>query len=617
MTSTMRKPLLLFASSLALVALGANCSEEAPKTITAVLEPPVDEMVVEMQEQGGPMAVSSSHIKDKIDHAIRFLRADQNKNTGQFGNGVEDTARVLVAMADSPRKYTVMDGPFLESAAMYLANSRDSKGLIFDATAKTDAAKIEQTLLAAYALARISVPGFGASEAEGQALAEAAEAVDAVTFAAVQGKLLPDTAPLALADLHKLLATQDDAGAFPASAGTVAAATASAIAQLTANWHSIRAAEVKPASEVVPLAAAPAADQAKITAAMNRGALYLVNEGAVEPGRWGAMGNADAGITAMVLGGLLATPEPRPAEVDAAINKGLEWLVSLQKEDGAIHTGQLANYVTSASILALAAADRPEFKETIEEARGFLTALQADEGEGYAPGHRYYGGMGYGGDERPDLSNLQMAMDALAASGSKAEDDSFQKALAFLERCQNRSESNDIAIDPGDDKGVVKSGNDGGSAYAPGESKAGFMTLADGTRVPRSYGSMTFALLKGYLLAGLEKDDPRVVAAWKWITANYSLDLNPGFESSADPSEAYQGLFYYFLAMARALELYGEDEITTADGATHNWRQDLAARLTAMQKGDGSWENTNSPRWFEGNPTLATAYSLVILESTL
>ncbi|MDG1499878.1 MAG: hypothetical protein P8R48_07905 [Planctomycetota bacterium] len=618
MKLTTRNPLLPFASTLFAIALGASCQEEGPRQITASVAPPTQDVVSGAQEVIKPMAVSSSHIKDRIDHAIRFLRADQNKNTGQFGNGVEDTARVLIAMADSPRKYTVIDGPFLESAADFLANQRDSKGLIFDATATSDEAKIQQTLLAAYALARISVPGFGASEAEGQALAEAAEAVDAVTFAAVQGKLLPDAAPLALADLHKLLANQNDKGAFPAMGeGSVAAITAANVAQLTANWHSIRAAEVKPASEVVPLAKAPAADQAKITAAMMRGALYLVNEGAVEPGRWGAMGNADAGITAMVLGGLLATPEPRPAEVDAAINAGLAWLVSLQKEDGAIHTGQLANYVTSASILALAAADRPEFKETIEEARGFLTALQADEGEGYAPGHRYYGGMGYGGDERPDLSNLQMAMDALAASGTQAEDESFNKALAFLERCQNRSESNDIAIDAGDDKGVIKSGNDGGSAYSPGESKAGFMTLADGTRVPRSYGSMTFALLKGYLLAGLEKDDPRVVAAWKWITANYSLDLNPGFEASADPSEAYQGLFYYFLAMARALELYGEDEITTADGVVHNWKSELGARLTDMQKGDGSWENTNSPRWFEGNPTLATAYALVIMESTL
>jgi squalene-hopene/tetraprenyl-beta-curcumene cyclase len=617
MNSTTRNPLILIASSLTLIALGSSCWDEAPKSITASVPAPEDELVVAIGQDSGPAAVSSSHIKDSIDRSVRFLRADQDPKSGQFGGGVEDTARVLIAMADSPRKYTVMDGPFLESAADYLANNRDSTGLIFDANATTNEAKIQQTLLAAYALARISVPGFGATEAEGKALAEAAEAVDAVTFAAVQGKLLPGAEALGLADLHKLLASQDEAGAFPAAGGSVAAATASSMAQLTANWDSIRASEVKPASEIVPLAKAPAADQAKVTAAMNRGALYLVNEGAVEPGRWGAMGNADAGITAMVLGGLLATPEPRPAEVDAAINTGLAWLVSLQKEDGSIQTGQLANYVTSASILALAAADRPEFKETIEEARGFLTALQADEGEGYAPGHRYYGGMGYGGDERPDLSNLQMAMDALAASGTKAEDESFNKALAFLERCQNRSESNDIAIESPDGKGVIKSGNDGGSGYAPGESKAGFMTLADGTRVPRSYGSMTFALLKGYLLAGLEKDDPRVVATWKWITANYSLDLNPGFETSADPSEAYQGLFYYFLAMARALELYGDDEITTADGVTHNWKRDLGARLTAMQKGDGSWENTNSPRWYEGNPTLATAYALVIMESTL
>jgi squalene-hopene/tetraprenyl-beta-curcumene cyclase len=386
---------------------------------------------------------------------------------------------------------------------------------------------------------------------------------------------------------------------------------------LTATWHDLRAGEVKPASEVKPLPSIANADTEKVAVAMHRGALYLVNEGAIEPGRWGAMGQADPGITAMVIGGLLATPAPRPAEVDQAIDTGLEWLLSMQKDDGSIHTGTLANYVTSASILALAAADRPEFKEAIEDARQFLTVLQADEGEGYAPGHRYYGGVGYGGDERPDLSNLQMAMDALAAAGTKAEDPAFSKALAFLERCQNRSESNDVSVAAADGESAIKSGDDGGSGYAPGESKAGYVTLADGTRIPRSYGSMTFALLKGYLLAGLDREDPRVEATWKWITENYSLDLNPGFEASEDPSEAYQGLFYYFLAMARALELYGQDEITTPDGQVHNWKRDLGGRLTAMQKGDGSWENTNSPRWYEGNPTLATAYSLLILESAL
>ncbi len=597
-------PLVACILTVALSALG--CSEKSAQS--APVQAP----------EASEITYSSPQVGDAIDRAVRYLRGEQNRNTGQYGEGVEDTARVLIALAQSPRAYSIDDGPLVADAVDYLRDHRTGAGLIFDETATANDAKIRQTLLAALALAKVGASGSGVDGEEAEALATAAKAVDEVAFAQVSGALLPLAEPLDAAALRATLHTQAESGLFPQGglANTVSTTT-SAMAALTATWHELRSGEVKPASEVRPLPTAAAVDVQKITESMNRGALYLVNEGAVEVGRWGAMGQADPGITAMVLGGLLATPEPRPTEVDAAINAGLEWLVSMQKEDGAIHAGQLANYVTSASILALAAADRPEFKAAIEDARQFLTVLQADEGEGYAPGHRYYGGVGYGGDERPDLSNLQMAMDALAAAGTKAEDPAFNKALAFLERCQNRSESNDVAVVGTGDLGAIKSGNDGGSGYAPGESKAGYVTLADGTRVPRSYGSMTFALLKGYLLAGLQRDDPRVEATWTWITKNYSLDLNPGFEASEDPSEAYQGLFYYFLAMARALELYGSDEITTADGNTHNWKKDLSARLTAMQKGDGSWENTNSPRWFEGNPTLATAYALLIMESTL
>ena len=81
----------------------------------------------------------------------------------------------------------------------------------------------------------------------------------------------------------------------------------------------------------------------------------------------------------------------------------------------------------------------------------------------------------------------------------------------------------------------VRSGDDGGSGYAPGESKAGFLELGDGTKIPRSYGSMTYALLKGYLFAGLPKDDPRVEAAWKWLD-EWSLAAGGGSFSIVRPA---------------------------------------------------------------------------------
>jgi squalene-hopene/tetraprenyl-beta-curcumene cyclase len=126
---------------------------------------------------------------------------------------------------------------------------------------------------------------------------------------------------------------------------------------------------------------------------------------------------------------------------------------------------------------------------------------------------------------------------------------------------------------------------------------------------------MTYALLKCYALAGLPRDDPRMQAAFEWCRANYTLDVNPGFEHLSDPAASYQGLFYYFLTMAQALDAYGEDVVTSADGVRHDWRRELCGRLIAMRnKIDGSWVNKNSPRWYEGNPVLATAYALLTLD---
>jgi len=210
---------------------------------------------------------------------------------------------------------------------------------------------------------------------------------------------------------------------------------------------------------------------------------------------------------------------------------------------------------------------------------------------------------------------MQMALEALAAAGTKPGDETFQKALLFLQRCQNNSETNDLAVES--EGGVIVAGNDGGAGYAPGDSKAGYIELEGGKKIPRSYGSMTYALLKGYLFAGLPKDDPRVEAAWKWLQQNYTLDVNPGFEGSSDPTAAYQGLFYYFHTMAKALDLYGEDLIEDAAGTRHAWRTELSGRLAAMQRQDGSWINENAARWFEGNPVLATAYAMVTLDSAL
>jgi squalene-hopene/tetraprenyl-beta-curcumene cyclase len=127
----------------------------------------------------------------------------------------------------------------------------------------------------------------------------------------------------------------------------------------------------------------------------------------------------------------------------------------------------------------------------------------------------------------------------------------------------------------------------------------------------RSYGSMTYAGLKSMIYAGLTKDDPRVKAAWDWVTKNWTLDENPGMRLNS-PDSARSGLFYYYHTLAKALNAYDQPTITDARGTAHDWRAELIEKLSTLQKPDGSW--VGEKRWMEDNPVLVTAYMVMALE---
>lgn len=545
-------------------------------------------------------------IKGAVDGGLRHLRSLQNTD-GHWGTP-EANALALRAYLASPRKYKVTDGPFLTTPLQaLLAGQRADGG--FGEEGEDRLAVVGRTALALEALRWIKEePALSAADG-------------AARFLGLEGNPGQPESPARLSagealaaaasSTEGLLNSRADHGGWDGPEGSLHA-TARAVLRL-AELDRLLPGSPKDASEAKPLPAFDPADAERIRVGLERARTYLLDQ-QTEPGRWGAMGRSDLGITAMVAGALALTDERSP-ELQAALQLTVEHLLAAQDGDGAIHEGQLQSYVTSASVMALTRMDAQAHDAVVQAARAYLQRLQADEGEGYTPEHRYYGGVGYGGDERPDLSNLQMALEALSAAGLESGDESYQKALEFLQRTQNRSESNDLDLEIEGQR--IRPGNDGGAAYAPGESKAGFVELPDGTQVPRSYGSMTYALLRGFLFAGLAKDDPRVVAAWEWIKKNYTLDVNPGFPAGSDPAAPYQGLFYYYYTMAKALALFGEEEWQGANGEVVRWREQLAGRLLAMQLPDGSWVNENSPRWWEGNPTLATAYAVLALEATL
>jgi squalene-hopene/tetraprenyl-beta-curcumene cyclase len=98
-----------------------------------------------------------------------------------------------------------------------------------------------------------------------------------------------------------------------------------------------------------------------------------------------------------------------------------------------------------------------------------------------------------------------------------------------------------------------------------------------------------------------------VQAAYKWMTANYTLEFNPGTTKK-------HGLFYFYNAFAKVMSAYGEDTFVDGNGQRHNWRNELAQRLLSLQSPDGSWANRDSNAWWEDRPQLVTAWSVIALE---
>lgn len=353
-------------------------------------------------------------------------------------------------------------------------------------------------------------------------------------------------------------------------------------------------------------------------AAIGRGVVFLKST-QNEDGSWtpqpGPAITAMA-VTVLIDSGLVPTDDPQ-------VEKALTYILSHVQDDGGIHAGILGNYNTAICLGALDLfRDRPGMETVIKNAQDYLRGIQWDgqtdsQGNAVDESHPFYGGAGYGKHGRPDMSNTQIMLQGLYDSGLDCKDPAFTRAIVFISRCQG-IKSNDLFGE------LIE--NDGGFIYATSinkdhvgvpESKAN-PELMDEAKAGqpvsglRAYGSMTYAGFKSYLYAQLDRDDPRVAAALIWIGNNYTLDRNPGLPEAT----RLQGLYYYYMTFARALDAYGQTTIKTADGEHQDWANDLVDALVSRQHDDGSWTN-DADRWMEGDSSLVTCYSLIALQAAV
>ena len=295
------------------------------------------------------------------------------------------------------------------------------------------------------------------------------------------------------------------------------------------------------------------------------------------------------GVTAMVLLAMAESPRAYGIGDGPFVRRAVEWITAQVRPDGSISGEATPTYNTALAIMALHALNKKAYKEIIEKGQRFLVRYQSDEDQKYQKKDKYYGGIGYGGDERPDLSNLQYALEALKRTDYDPKSDVWAKAEIFIKRCQNYTE------EEGDELKRPWAGNDGGFIYEPGSSRAG------GTK---SYGAMTFAGLKSLMFTKeSNKTDPRVIAAWRWVKENYDFNAHPGMGTTA--------YYYYLQTAASALEAYGEHFVPGPKKA-RNWGADLLIKLINLQQKEGSWQNENRKYW-EGNKVLVTARAIITM----
>jgi squalene-hopene/tetraprenyl-beta-curcumene cyclase len=328
------------------------------------------------------------------------------------------------------------------------------------------------------------------------------------------------------------------------------------------------------------------------------------------------------GVDALVLTGLLM--DPAIDAEDDAVARGIDYVLGYRQPDGGVYDRILASYNTSIIVSMLARAGTPDALQAIGPATDFLRSLQwgedaledgpaAAETRRVGRDHPFYGGVGYGQHGRPDASNLHFMVQALHDADAGPEDPAIRRALVFLQRTQMHEAVNDMPYAAGSTQGgFIYSTGPSGDAAGEGESKAGTIEELepDGDRVSRlrAYGSMTYAGFKSYAYAQLPRDDERVRIARAWIARNYTLEENPGMGD--------EGLYYYYLVFARAMDAWGEESITVVmpDGEQQrDWANDLIDQLATLQNDDGSFRSVDD-RWMENNPVLITAYALIALQ---
>lgn len=319
-------------------------------------------------------------------------------------------------------------------------------------------------------------------------------------------------------------------------------------------------------------------------------------------------------------------------ELQAAVDRGLAWMAAAQQADGNWSNPGHPALTALALQCFLLDNSASAWPVVISNATRFLLAhVQADGGI-YAPADRQGGGLKTYNTavsltvlfqlQDPDLQPVLSNARRFVARSKHLGDDVYQGEFGYASGAGEPYVRLLTTFHAAEALAITRPAADPNDAPAPPvdidwSATVDYFVPPETHEPPpaaratfRTYGSMTYAGLLAMIYADLSREDVRVRTAFDWAVNNWSLNENPGM--------GQQGLFFFYHVLTKALNAFGEERLPLADGTFLNWRLAMAEKLLSLQRidprnGYGYWRN-DEDRFWESDPVLVTAYSLIALQ---
>lgn len=349
--------------------------------------------------------------------------------------------------------------------------------------------------------------------------------------------------------------------------------------------------------------------------ALKRGLEWLSSQqdpdGAWRSESYGQM-RTGAGNTALIVYALSGLDDTARQHFDQdRLQRAIAFLLASLDDQGFVRAGltetDYPTYSTALTLLALKQLNDSKWNSQRSRLVRYLVNAQRSHNQGAGADDPQYGAWDQTGG--PDAASqrygqVDIAITSLVVRSLRDEagvdQQVFDLAQVFLNRCRSICAS-------GSNEPAERGGFFFTTAYNDSRNKAGLLACANGSTIPRAYGTSTVDGILGLLACGAKVEDEEIRDSLHWLANHPAVETVPGFVDEKAQRTWGVGLrFYYWAGLSQVLNISPPKD-------QQLFRTTLLKQLLLSQKPDGSWQN-ESHAMREDDPLIATALAVVAIQ---